>query len=110
MNTIPQIVPGISSQSNNPSSNGRAFIDLRGLGSNRNLVLLDGRRGMGSTAGAVVDVNTIPSALIERVEVISGGAAATYGADAVSGVVNFIMKKSFDGIGLRQQLPHHRRE
>lgn len=99
MNTIPQIVPGISSQSNNPSSNGRAFIDLRGLGSNRNLVLLDGRRGMGSTAGAVVDVNTIPSALIERVEVISGGAAATYGADAVSGVVNFIMKKSFDGIG-----------
>jgi len=98
MNTIPQIVPAISSQSNNPSSNGRAFIDLRGLGSNRNLVLLDGRRGMGSTAGAVVDVNTIPSALIERVELITGGAAATYGADAVAGVVNFIMMKSFDGL------------
>jgi outer membrane receptor protein involved in Fe transport len=100
MNTMPQIVPGLSSQSNNPSSNGRAFIDLRGLGNNRNLVLIDGRRGMGSTAGAVVDVNTIPAALIERVEIISGGAAAVYGADAVAGVVNFIMKKSFDGLAL----------
>lgn len=103
LNTLPQIVPGLSSQSNNPSSNGRAFIDLRGLGSNRNLVLIDGRRGMGSTAGGVVDVNTIPTALIERVEVITGGAAATYGPDAIAGVVNFIMKKSFDGVALDAQ-------
>lgn len=100
LNTMPQITPNLSSQSNNPSSNGRAFIDLRGLGVNRNLVLIDGRRGMGSTAGGVVDVNTIPSALIERVEIISGGAAAVYGADAVAGVVNFIMKKSFDGFAV----------
>ncbi len=100
LNTMPQIVPGLSSQSNNPSSNGRAFIDLRGLGANRNLVLIDGRRGMGSTAGGVVDVNTIPAALIDRVEIISGGAAAVYGADAVSGVVNFMMKKSFDGFAV----------
>lgn len=97
LNTLPQLVPGISSQSNNPSSNGRAFLDLRGLGANRNLVLIDGRRGMGSTSGGVVDINTIPSALIERVEVISGGAAAVYGADAVAGVVNFIMRKDFEG-------------
>jgi iron complex outermembrane receptor protein len=97
LNTLPQMVPGISSQSNNPSSNGRAFFDLRGLGSNRNLVLIDGRRGMGSTSGGVVDINTIPAALVERVEVISGGAAAVYGADAIAGVVNFIMKKDFDG-------------
>ncbi len=100
LNTMPQITPNLSSQSNNPSSNGRAFIDLRGLGINRNLVLIDGRRGMGSTAGGVVDVNTIPAALIDRVEVISGGAAAVYGADAVSGVVNFMMKKSFDGFAV----------
>ena len=97
LNTLPQIVPGVSSQSNNPSSNGRAFIDLRGLGSNRNLVLIDGRRGMGSTSGGVVDINTIPASLIERVEVISGGAASVYGADAIAGVVNFIMKKDFEG-------------
>lgn len=98
LNTLPQITAGISSQSNNPSSNGRAFIDLRGLGSNRNLVLINGKRGMGSTGGGTVDTNTIPMGLIERVEVITGGAATTYGADAVSGVVNFILKKNFKGV------------
>jgi iron complex outermembrane recepter protein len=103
LNTLPQVVPTVSSQSNNPSSNGRAFIDLRGLGENRNLVLIDGRRGMGSTSGGVVDVNTIPASLIERVEVISGGAASTYGPDAIAGVVNFIMKKSFDGVAIDGQ-------
>lgn len=103
LNTLPQITAGISSQSNNPSSNGRAFIDLRGLGSGRNLVLINGRRGMGSTGGGTVDTNTIPTSLIERVEVITGGAATTYGADAVAGVVNFIMKKNFKGIELDAQ-------
>jgi outer membrane receptor protein involved in Fe transport len=99
LNTLPQVVPGISSQSNNPSLNGRAQIDLRGLGSNRNLVLIDGRRAMGGSAGgSVVDINTIPAALVDRVEVITGGAAMTYGPDAVGGVVNFIMKKEFDGV------------
>jgi len=103
LNTLPQVTAGLSSQSNNPSSNGRAFIDLRGLGSGRNLVLMDGRRPMGSTAGGTVDVNTIPAALIDRVEIISGGAASTYGADAVSGVVNFIMKNDFEGIQIDSQ-------
>ena len=103
MNTLPQVTPSSSSQSNNPSNNGRSVIDLRGLGSNRNLVLIDGRRGMGSTSGGVVDINTIPSALIERVEVITGGAGATYGADAVAGVVNFIMKKDFEGVAISSQ-------
>lgn len=103
LNTLPQVTAGLSSQSNNPSSNGRAFIDLRGLGSGRNLVLVDGRRPMGSTAGGTVDVNTIPAALIERVEIISGGAASTYGADAVSGVVNFILKNDFEGIQIDSQ-------
>lgn len=103
LNTLPQVTPGLSSQSNNPSSNGRAFIDLRGLGSGRNLVLINGRRAMGATGGGTVDVNTIPTSLIDRVEVITGGAATTYGADAVAGVVNFIMKKNFKGIELDAQ-------
>jgi iron complex outermembrane recepter protein len=104
LNTLPQVVPSISSQSNNPSSGGRAFIDLRGLAPGRNLVLIDGRRAMGQVnGGTVVDVNTIPAALIERVEVISGGAGAVYGPDAVAGVVNFIMKKSFDGVAVDAQ-------
>lgn len=98
LNNMPQVVAGISSQSNNPSSNGRAFIDLRGLGEGRNLILINGRRGMGSTGGGVVDTNTIPVSLIERIEIITGGAATAYGADAVSGVINFILKRNFSGI------------
>lgn len=98
LNTLPQITPNLSSQSNNPSSNGRAVLDLRGLGSGRNLVLVNGRRGMPSFAGGAVDINTIPSALVERVEIITGGAASTYGADAVAGVANFIMRDNFEGV------------
>lgn len=103
LNTLPQVTPSLSSQSNNPSSNGRAVIDLRGLGSGRNLVLVDGRRGMPSFAGGTVDINTIPSALVERVEIITGGAASTYGADAVAGVANFILKKDFEGVEIDTQ-------
>ncbi len=103
LNTLPQVTPNLSSQSNNPSSNGRAFIDLRGLGTGRNLILQDGRRPMGSTSAGTVDVNSIPSALVERVEIITGGAASTYGADAVSGVVNFIMRDDFDGMAIDGQ-------
>ena len=103
LNTLPQITPNLSSQSNNPSSNGRAVIDLRGLGSGRNLVLIDGRRGMPSFAGGTVDINTIPSALVERVEIITGGAASTYGADAVAGVANFILRKDFEGVEIDTQ-------
>jgi outer membrane receptor protein involved in Fe transport len=73
--------------------------NLRGLGTARTLVLVNGRRHVGSEAGnSAVDVSTIPSQLIERVEVITGAASAVYGADAVSGVVNFIMKSEFDGV------------
>ncbi|HLT91008.1 MAG TPA: TonB-dependent receptor [Woeseiaceae bacterium] len=104
LNTLPQVTPNISSQANNPSSGGRAFIDLRGLGAERNLVLIDGRRAIGQAAGGtVVDTNVIPAALIDRVEIISGGAAATYGADAIAGVVNFILKKDFEGAALNSQ-------
>lgn len=83
---------------------GVGLLDLRGMGTSRTLVLVNGRRHVGATAGSTsVDVNTIPVEWIERVEVITGGASAVYGADAVAGVVNFIMKKSFDGAEVRGQ-------
>jgi len=97
LNTLPQTVPGLDRTSNNPG-NGTATVDLRGLGSNRTLVLVNGRRAMVNGAGGVVDINTIPPALIENVEVLTGGASSVYGADAVAGVVNFILKDDFDGI------------
>ena len=89
--------PGIGPGTNN-GSNGTASIDLRGLGTNRTLVLINGRRMVPATLGGVVDTNSIPVSLIERIDVITGGASAVYGADAVSGVVNFVMKKNFTGI------------
>jgi outer membrane receptor protein involved in Fe transport len=77
---------------------GAATVNLRGLGLNRSLVLLDGRRVQPVNGQLVVDLNTIPSAAIERVEVITGGAAAVYGADAIAGVVNFILRRDFEGV------------
>src|SRR5262245_8892232 len=76
---------------------GIATISLRGFGPNRNLVLIDGKRPVPANAVMVADVNSIPSAMLERVEIISGGASAVYGADAVGGVTNFILKKNFKG-------------
>ncbi len=83
---------------------GAATVSLRGLGTNRNLVLVDGRRATPANALGVVDINTIPAAAIDRVEIITGGASATYGADAVGGVVNFILKKNFQGLDLDAQI------
>src|SRR5690242_661069 len=100
LNTLPQIVPGGTSTTNNPPNNGQANIDLRGLGANRNLILIDGRRPMVSANDLTVDLNTIPAALIENVEVITGGAGAVYGADAVAGVVNIKLKHNFEGFNL----------
>ena len=101
LNTLPQANPAGTTTSNNPPNGGQANINLRGLGSNRNLVLIDGRRPMVSNLGQTVDLNTIPQGLIERIEIVTGGAGATYGADAIAGVVNIIMKDDFDGLELR---------
>jgi iron complex outermembrane receptor protein len=77
---------------------GQAVLNLRQLGANRTLVLIDGRRHVSGVEGrAAVDVSTIPAALIDRVEVLTGGASAVYGADAVTGVVNYVLKKNFQG-------------
>lgn len=83
---------------------GLNLLDLRNLGTQRTLVLIDGRRQVASVDGTQsVDINTIPTDLIERVEVLTGGASAIYGADGVSGVVNFIQKKDFEGFNARVQ-------
>jgi len=106
LNKLPQFTPsktptaGGDIQPTATNTPGSATIALRGIGANRSLVLIDGRRATPSNATGVVDITTIPSAAIERVEIISGGASATYGADAVAGVTNFIMKKNFQGIQL----------
>lgn len=94
---IPGVVPSIGSAVNN-GNGGASFVNLRGLGSNRNLVLVDGVRLAPSGLGGVFDLNNIPLALVERVDVLTGGASTTYGADAISGVVNFITKSDFSGL------------
>ena len=83
---------------------GGTQLDLRGLGAVRTLVLVNGRRHVaGSSGTAVVDVDTIPTILLERVDVLTGGASSVYGSDAVSGVVNYILKRDFEGLTLNAQ-------
>ncbi|MGH8252255.1 MAG: TonB-dependent receptor domain-containing protein, partial [Steroidobacteraceae bacterium] len=85
-------------------STGSATLDLRGLGSPRTLVLIDGRRmPYGNVVDASADINQIPTQMIERVDILTGGASAVYGSDAVAGVVNFIMKKDFEGVQITSQ-------
>jgi iron complex outermembrane recepter protein len=103
---LPAVAPGLNSESSGVSFNGAGLdlIDLRSLGTNRTLVLVNGRRQVSSNPStASVDMNTIPTPMIERVEVITGGASAVYGADAVSGVVNVILKQDFDGFAVNGQ-------
>ncbi len=91
---------------------GVATADLRGLGPNRTLVLVDGRRlGQGSPNTFIQqpapDLDQIPAGLVERIEVVTGGASAAYGSDAIAGVVNFIMKKNFEGFEVSSQLDEY---
>jgi iron complex outermembrane recepter protein len=106
LNQLPQFVPGVTQfsttnvQNEATSTVGASTVSLRGLGANRNLVLINGRRGQPVNAALTVDTNSIPSSMIQRVEVISGGASAVYGADAIGGVVNFILKDNYEGASL----------
>ncbi|MDG6077977.1 TonB-dependent receptor [Erythrobacter litoralis] len=92
INTLPQVIPGTTSFSNNPG-NGAATLNLRGLGAARTLVLVNGRRYLSYDTNQIVDLNTIPSFLVESVDVVTGGASAVYGSDALAGVVNFRLKR-----------------
>lgn len=106
LNSLPQFVPATTSSSNSLASatgTGAATLDLRGLGASRNLVLVNGRRYVFFDATQVTNVNAIPSTLIERVEVVTGGASAVYGSDAISGVVNYILRDDFEGLEARAQ-------
>lgn len=97
LNSNPQFVPGATGASNNPAD-GAATLDLRGLGARRTLVLIDGKRAPSYSTNGEVDVNAIPTALIKRVDVLTGGASAVYGSDAIAGVVNFVLDDRFTGL------------
>ena len=100
LNDLPQVVGGNTTTSNNTGGEDFSTVDLRGLGPNRTLVLVNGERVPASSTTGVVDINTIPAGLISRVEVVSGGASAVYGSDAMGGVVNFVLKDDYEGAEL----------
>lgn len=108
LNNLPQLRSTFS-QANSTrflGTRGLNLLDLRGLGSERTLVLVNGRRHVASdvlSTGVSVDVNTIPSDLVERADIVTGGNSAVYGSDAIAGVVNFVLKNDFEGIRVRGQ-------
>lgn len=103
VNSLPQVFAGQGSNISNGST-GTATLNLRGLGAERTLVLVNGRRLVpGDPTTSAADINVIPAALIKRVDVLTGGASSVYGADAVAGVVNFIMDTDFEGFRLDTQ-------
>ncbi len=107
LNEMPQLRTtfGLSNSSRFIGTAGVGALDLRGLGTSRTLVLINGRRHVSSTDGSQrVDVNSIPTDMIERIEVITGANSAVYGADAVAGVVNFILKDDYEGTSLRASI------
>lgn len=103
LNDLPQVIPGNNRSSNNSGGEAFATLDLRGLGANRNLILVDGERLAASSTTGTVDISQIPNALIERIEVVTGGATAVYGSDAISGVINFVLRDDFEGVSISSQ-------
>ena len=104
LNQLPQLTAGATSRAGNGATStgtaGLNLLDLRGLGPNRTLVLVDGQRVAPSTQTGAVDINNVPTALLRRVDIVTGGASAAYGSDAVAGVVNFILDRKFTGLKL----------
>jgi len=100
LRTIPGAAPSSNAQVNNGNV-GASFVNLRSIGTNRNIVLLDGVRIVPFDQLLRVDLNIIPLALVDRVDVLTGGASSTYGADAVAGVINFITRSDFSGMELQ---------
>lgn len=110
INQLPQAFAAQNANVSNGAS-GTATVNLRGLGSARTLVLIDGRRmPYGGVTNSAADLNQIPAAMVERVEVLTGGASAVYGSDAIGGVVNFIMKKDFEGVQFDAQYGFYQHE
>jgi outer membrane receptor protein involved in Fe transport len=102
VNQLPQLIgstsPRATLQSSNTNSGSANILNMRGLGSTRTLVLLDGHRVVAGTSNNGVDVNLLPTNLVQRVDVVTGGASAAYGSDAVAGVTNFILDTGFTGL------------
>ena len=109
INTLPQAFAdqGSGNRGGTVGASGTATINLRNLGNQRTLVLIDGRRLMqgdpARSAAQAADINNIPAALIQRIDVVTGGASAVYGSDALAGVVNFMLKRDFDGVQVDAQ-------
>ena len=104
LNDLPQVIPGNNRTSNNAGGFPFATLDLRGLGPGRTLILVDGERIPPSSSSGVVDISQVPVGLIERIDVVTGGASAVYGSDAMAGVVNFILKQDYEGLELTGQM------
>jgi outer membrane receptor protein involved in Fe transport len=106
LNRLPQFAAQIGNRNiGNAGGNSTGnYLSLRQFGSNRNLILLDGNRLPPTAANGAVDTNVIPQALVERVEVVTGGASAVYGSDAVTGVINFVIDKNFTGAKANAQV------
>ncbi|MEG3089163.1 TonB-dependent receptor domain-containing protein [Sphingomonas sp. PB4P5] len=103
LNALPQVFAGQNSGYSNGST-GTSTVNLRGLGSERNLVLVNGRRLLpGDPGSSAADINAIPGAIVKRIDVLTGGASSVYGADAVTGVVNFVLDTDFEGMRLDGQ-------
>ncbi|MEJ0008833.1 MAG: TonB-dependent receptor plug domain-containing protein [Steroidobacteraceae bacterium] len=110
LNQLPQLANSSTPQSNNGGTTGtvaQSFLNLRSLGSNRTLVLLDGARIVPSSLLAQTDVSLIPESLVQRVDIVTGGASAVYGSDAVAGVVNFVLNTRFTGFQTQVQAVNH---
>jgi outer membrane receptor protein involved in Fe transport len=107
LRNLPATIPGDNANVNN-GTGGAATVNLRGLGTNRNLVLMDGKRMVPFNTTGSVDTSTIPTALIKSIDIVTGGASAVYGSDAISGAVNIILKDDFEGVELN--VNHNRSE
>jgi len=103
VNQFPQLNPDNTGTVNQSGGSGVLSADLRGLGAVRTLVLVDGRRFIPGDVTGLVDLGTIPDGLVERVEIVTGGASAVYGSDAIAGAVNFILKDNFEGAQFHYQ-------
>jgi outer membrane receptor protein involved in Fe transport len=108
LNQLPQLRPSLGSQNSTAGLGVRGlnFLDLRSLGRARTLVLVNGRRHVSADIinnGNAVDINTLPTDLIQRVDIVTGGVSSVYGSDAIAGVVNFVLKDNFDGLQLHGQ-------
>lgn len=110
LNNMPQIAAGQNATANFPG-NGTATVDLRGFGAKRTLVLVNGKRFVPTNENGTVDISAFPPALLKRVDLITGGASAVYGSDAITGVVNFVLNDDFEGFQVsgnyRQAIPYN---